>query len=600
MRHLVFDIETDDLKATKIWCICAVDEDTHEEFVFGPDELEEGYAFLHAADKLVGHNIIGFDIPIVEKFSGLSFKDIKLVDTLVLSRLFNPVREGGHGLERWGYVLGDHKIDFHEYTVFSQEMLDYCMQDVRLNLKVFNALKRESKGFSAESVHIEMETFKIICAQRDTGFMLDIPAAEKLLAELNSNMADIVDQVHTRFVPKKESLLITPLFNKGGALSKSGRLKDGKRVRLTDFEYNELEEGNNKIKRRNEKSNSTLGINSTVCIYRNIITEFKLGSRKQIGEYLIDFGWKPKVFTPTGQPQVDEKILSRVKDIPEAGMIATYLMYQKRIAQVESWLEKCEDDSRVHGFVNSNGTITGRMTHNSPNLAQVPNSNSPYGKECRACWTVPQGRKLVGIDASGLELRMLAHYLNDEVYTNEILNGDIHTANQKLAGLESRNQAKTFIYALLYGAGDAKLGSVAGGGRSIGARLRKSFFDNLPAFLSLKDRVAREAKRGFVKALDGRKVFVRSEHAALNSLLQSAGSLVMKKALIIFNDKIKDLSANFVMNVHDEWQLEVDETIADTVGTLGVESIIEAGNAFNLNCPLDGEYNVGSNWSETH
>jgi len=408
LRQLIFDIETDDLKATKVWCICAIDIDTDEEFVFGPDKLQEGYTFLHSADKLVGHNIIGFDIPMVEKFSGLSFKDIKLVDTLVLSRLFNPVREGGHGLERWGYVLGDHKIDFHEYTVFSQEMLDYCMQDVRLNLKVFKALKRESKGFSPESVQIEMETFKIICAQRDKGFMLDIPAAEKLLAELNGKMADIVDQVHTRFVPKSESIHITALFNKGGDMSKSGRLDDGKRVRLTDFEYNELAAHVNK------------NPDTVVGIYRNIITEFKLGSRKQIGEYLIDFGWKPKVFTPTGQPQVDEKILSRVKDIPEAGMIATYLMYQKRIAQVESWLEKCEDDSRVHGFVNSNGTITGRMTHNSPNLAQVPNSNSPYGKECRACWTVPKGSKLVGIEASGLEIRMVTHYLNDEVYKKEI------------------------------------------------------------------------------------------------------------------------------------------------------------------------------------
>ena len=190
--------------------------------------------------------------------------------------------------------------------------------------------------------------------------------------------------------------------------------------------------------------------------------------------------------------------------------------------------------------------------------------------------------------------------MDDEEYTNEILNGDIHTANQKLAGLESRDQAKTFIYALLYGAGDAKLGSVAGGSRSIGKRLRKSFFDNLPAFKALKNNVAREATKGFVKGLDGRKVFVRSEHAALNSLLQSAGSLVMKKAVILFNDKLKGIAADFVMNVHDEWQVETDTEQAALVGQLGIESIIEAGVAFNLNCPLDGEYNVGNNWSETH
>tara|TARA_A100001015_G_scaffold278966_1_gene339665 strand:- start:169 stop:810 length:642 start_codon:yes stop_codon:yes gene_type:complete len=213
---------------------------------------------------------------------------------------------------------------------------------------------------------------------------------------------------------------------------------------------------------------------------------------------------------------------------------------------------------------------------------------------------VPRGYKLVGIDASGLELRMLAHYLNDEDYTNEIVNGDVHTANQRSAGLESRNQAKTFIYALLYGAGNEKLGSVAGGGAKLGSRLRKSFFDNLPSFRTLTTRVERAAAKGYLKGIDGRKVFIRSKHAALNSLLQSAGAIVMKKALIIFNEKIAHLDAHFVANVHDEWQIEAEETIADSVGNLGVEAIIQAGVELNLNCPLDGEYNVGSNWSETH
>ena len=173
-------------------------------------------------------------------------------------------------------------------------------------------------------------------------------------------------------------------------------------------------------------------------------------------------------------------------------MIAKYLMLQKRLAQTKSWIKELnEDTGRVHGYVNPNGAVTSRMTHSHPNMAQIPSSSSPYGEDCRACWTVPKGYKLVGIDASGLELRMLAHYLDDEGYTNEILNGDIHTANQKLAGLESRNQAKTFIYALLYGAGDSKLGSVAGGGASVGERLRRSFFDNLPSFATLKYSITR-------------------------------------------------------------------------------------------------------------
>jgi DNA polymerase I-like protein with 3'-5' exonuclease and polymerase domains len=335
-------------------------------------------------------------------------------------------------------------------------------------------------------------------------------------------------------------------------------------------------------------------------VIRSRAKDFNLASRQQVGEYLQDFGWKPTEFTVHGRPIVNEKTLAEVKGIPEADLINSYLMYQKRVSQITSWGEAVEEDGRVHGFVIPNGAITGRMTHRQPNMAQVPSSSSPFGSDCRALWVVPKGKKLVGVDASGLELRMLAHYMDDEEYTNEIINGDIHTANQKLAGLESRNQAKTFIYALLYGAGDEKLGSVAGGGRSVGSRLRQSFFDNLPAFAALKNRVARASEEGYIKGVDGRKLTVRSQHAALNTLLQSAGAIVMKKALIILNEKIKDLDADFVANVHDEWQIEVDESVADEVGRLGVEAIIEAGLHFDLKCPLDGEYNVGDNWAETH
>ncbi len=268
--------------------------------------------------------------------------------------------------------------------------------------------------------------------------------------------------------------------------------------------------------------------------------EFNLGSRQQIGRYLQHYGWKPCKFTDTGQAMVDEKVLEGIKDIPQATLISEYLMVQKRIAQVQSWLDAVDDDTgRVHGKVNTNGAVTGRMTHAKPNLAQVPASRAPYGEDCRSCWTVPDGYKLVGFDASGLELRMLAHYMDDEDYTNEVIGGDIHTANQHLAGLESRDQAKTFIYALLYGAGDAKLGTVAGGGAGAGRLLRERFMRNLPAYANLKGRVGQEASQGWITGLDGRRLWIRSEHAALNTLLQSAGALVMKKGLIILDEYAK-------------------------------------------------------------
>ena len=583
MKSLVFDIETDGLDPTQIYCMSVFDTETHAQFNFKPDVISEGLWLLESADKLIGHNIIGFDIPVIKKLCGIDLSNKKIVDTLVLSRLFNPVR-GAHSLEAWGYKLECHKMEFNEYDKYSEDMLKYCAQDVLLNYKVYEELKRESKGFTSESVNLETDTYKIITDQRQHGFMLDVKLAEELLKQFNDELKITEDKVHKTFKPRINKRVIYSQHTKDGVLRKMGLDTNGKQMRLTAEEYDIFDKG------------------SSTTVVRVSEEEFKLGSRQQIGEYLQQFGWKPKHFTPTGQPKVDEKILSTVKNIPEAALIAKYLMLQKRIAQVSSWL-KFLNDKRVHGSVISNGTITGRMSHRDPNMAQIPSLASPYGKECRACWTVPKGYKLVGVDASGLELRMLAHYLNDEEFINEILNGDIHTANQNRAGLQSRSQAKTFIYAFLYGAGDAKIGSVVGGSKAEGKRIKQSFLNNFPSLKSLRNRITREAdKNGFIKGLDGRKIFIRSSHAALNSLLQGAGAIVMKRALIILNESIHNagLDAHCVANVHDEWQIETREDHVDELGSLAVNAIRSAGIYYKLTCPLDGQYKVGGTWSETH
>ena len=574
---LVFDIETDDVKATKVHCIVAQNPESGEIFKFPPNKLAEGYQFLTTADRLIGHNIIGFDIPMVHKFSDVDLSDKEVIDTLVLSRLFNPTRDGGHALESWGYKLGYPKIEFSDYQNYSTEMLDYCVRDVQLNTLVLSELRKESKGFSKESIDLEQDVAKIIKGQELNGFKFDMHSAQILLAELRERMQKIEDEVHTTFKPKwVDTKQVTPYIKKDGNLSKRG---------LTDDEYQRC-----------------LDTEDYSPFMRQTLQEFNLGSRKQIGEYLIDFGWKPERFTPTGQPIVDEKTLSEITHIHEAKLIADFLLLQKRIAQVDSWVEAVQEDGRVHGFVIPNGTITGRMTHRKPNMAQVPSVSSPYGKECRACWTVDEGNVLLGVDASGLEIRMLAHYMDDKDFIKEILDGDIHTANQRAAKLESRNQAKTFIYALMYGAGDEKLGKVVGGNTSDGKRAREHFFDNKPSFKSLRDRVQRAANKKYLKGLDGRKLYIRNNHAALNTLLQGAGSIVMKKGLSILANRL-ELSMTpfkFVANIHDEWQIEVSECRANKVGTLAVQSIIDAGDHFNLRCPLDGEFKIGRDWSETH
>jgi DNA polymerase I-like protein with 3'-5' exonuclease and polymerase domains len=575
--RLVFDIETDDLKATKVWCIVAQNPDSGEIFKFPPDKLEEGYKFLETADTLIGHNVIGFDIPIVEMFGNIDLSNKEVIDTLVLSRLFNPTRDGGHSLETWGYKLGYPKIEFEDYLNYSDDMLNYCVRDVELNTKVLQELRKESKGFSPQSINIEQGVAYIMKQQEQDGFAFDMQSALSLLAELREKKQQLEDQVHSTFKPKwVDTKEVTPYIKKDGNLSKRG---------LTDEEYQRC-----------------LDTNNFNPFMRQTLQDFNLGSRKQIGEYLIDFGWKPDRFTPTGQPIVDEKTLSKITHIHEAKLIADFLLLQKRIAQIDSWVEAVKDDGRIHGFVIPNGTITGRMTHRNPNVAQVPSVHSPYGKECRSCWTVPDGHSLVGVDASGLELRMLAHYMDDKEYINEIINGDIHTTNQNFAGLKSRDQAKTFIYALVYGAGDEKIGSIIKGSRAEGKKLRERFLSSLPTYKSLKERVDRAASKNFLKGLDGRKLYIRNKHAALNTLLQGAGAILMKKALVELDSvlKLNAIDYRFVANIHDEWQIEVKESQADFVGEMAVKSIIEAGEHFNLRCPMDGEYKVGGNWSDTH
>ena len=433
-------------------------------------------------------------------------------------------------------------------------------------------------GFSKECIKLEHKVTHILEQQKRNGFLFDDEEAMFLASELSCKLKETEDKVHETFHPIfVDDKMVTPKLKKDGKLSKQG---------LTEQEYSDIIDGT--LERK--------------PFMRKTLQEFNLGSRKQIGQRLQELGWKPNNFTPTGQAIVDENTLKKITHIKEAQLIANFLLYQKRLAQVHSWIDAVKDDGRVHGSVICTGAITGRMAHRGPNMAQVPAVYSPYGKECRSCWIVPKGYKLVGIDASGLELRLLAHYMADEDYINEIINGDIHTANQQFAGLKSRDEAKTFIYALIYGAGDEKIGSIIKGNRADGKRLRERFLTGLPTLRTLKERVDRAAEKGYLKGLDGRKILLRHKHAALNTLLQGGGAIAMKKALVILEDNIRlnNLDAKFVANIHDEWQIQVIETQADFVGRLGVEALEKAGDHYKMRCPLTGEYKIGDSWYETH
>jgi DNA polymerase-1 len=577
MRQLAFDIETDGIVATKVHCIVAIDVTTREQFIYRSDKGDlDGFRDLISEPcELIGHNILGYDIPTLERLMGMEFGQHLLTDSLVLSRLSNPSRLGGHSLKNLSRNTTEEKTHHEDWSVISDDMVEYCVQDVVATIGVYLRLIQELAGFSEESIRLEHQVQTIVQRQVKRGWRLDTYKCYDLLAELKERKFQLEDEVHKRFKPKYKYIKqVVPKVKKDGTTSTVG------------------------LKFLGDQWTTVHGTFSRVDL-----TPFNLGSRMQIGEYLKDFGWKPGKFTDKGQAIVDESVLKEVKGIPEATLIANYLLVQKRIAQISSWVEAMDETTeRVHGYVNTNGAVTGRMTHSSPNMAQVPSVGAEYGEDCRACWIVKDGYKLVGCDASGLELRMLAHYMNDDKYTHEVVDGDVHTANQHAAGLQTRPQAKTFIYAFLYGAGDAKIGSIVEGTAKDGKRLKDKFLANTPKLQVLKDNVSDASARGYLKGLDGRKVYVRSEHAALNTLLQSAGAIVMKKALIILDEyaKLWGIDYEFVGNIHDEFQVEVRESQSHEFGRLAVASIQAAGIQLGLRCPLDGEYKVGNNWADTH
>ena len=453
-------------------------------------------------------------------------------------------------------------------------MLEYCIRDVELTERVLGYLIKYNPDFSREAIRLEHDIARIITQQENNGFLFDVAKADLLLGKLREKINEIEQRVRERFIPLPTFVkIVKPRYRKDGSLSTVGlnSLGQGWENVMGDFSLIEMK-------------------------------EFNLGSRQQIARYLRYFGWKPTKFTEHGQPIVDEKVLQGITDIPEAELIKEFLLLQKRIAQVESWVEAVAEDGRVHGRVITNGAITGRMSHQSPNMAQVPAVYSPYGKECRELWVVPEGYKLVGVDASGLELRILSHYMNDKEYIDAIINGDIHTTNQSLAGLSTRDQAKTFIYAFIYGAGDEKLGAICGGSRNYGKAIKSRFLRRTPALANFRKRVDKATGKGWLKGIDGRKLRIRNRHSALNTLIQGGGAIVMKKALILLEEQVSKhkLNARPVANVHDEFQYEVLETQAEDFGNLAVDSIINAGKELGIRCPLNGEYKYGNNWQETH
>ena len=574
----IFDIETDGLldDVTQIHCIVLKDINTNEMLLL---RKEDALNKLSKAELIVGHNIIKFDIPVIKKlYPAFDFKG-KIFDTLVATRLLFPdVKEkdfqrkdfprdciGRHSLKAWGNRIGNYKAEFDtDWKNYTPEMLEYCQQDVEVTYNLYKMI--EDIKYSQQAMDLEHNVAQLIYKQEVYGFSFNTDEAKKLYSKLNSRRLELENKLQEIFPPKIERTPFVPKVN-----------------------------------------NKAKGYVKGEIYYKEKTVVFNPSSRQHIADRLIKmYNWKPTIYTDDGKPKLDETILESLS-YPPAQILCEHFLLDKRIGQLatgaQAWL-KHEKNNKIHGTCNTNSTVTARATHSYPNMAQIPSVSVPYGKECRKLFTVPIGKKLVGIDVSGLEVRMLAHYMakyDNGNYAKVVLDGDIHTETQTLAGLDNRDLAKRFYYCFLYGGGVKKIAEVTNKTVAEASKIKKRFLNNLPALNRLIENVQQASERGYLIGLDKRRVKVRSAHAALNTLLQSSGALVCKRWLVEFDKVIKKIpEAQQVVWVHDEIQVECFEKDAEEVGQLAIKAIKDTGKYFNIRLPLTGEYKIGDNWSETH
>ena len=586
--RLIFDIETNGFlsEATKIHSIVIKDIDTKQLYSYHGDKIGRGLYLLSGASLLVGHNILKFDIPVINKLYPEYKIEGDVFDTLLVSRLIWTNRKeldfqmkelplklaGRHSLEAWGYRLGLRKGEFaktNDFANWSEEMQKYCELDVEVTYEFWKLIQKQN--YSQEAIKLEHDFARCIYLQEAHGFHFDVASAKKLYASLANRRLELEKSLTSAF-PKWQKYIGTFIP---------------------------------------KRDNRTLGYKKDVPVKRYKELTFNPNSRDHISDRLMDKGWKPKEFTPDGKPKVDESILSTL-NFPEAKLLSEHFLIAKRIGMLaegnNAWL-KLQQDGKIYGSVITNGANTGRCTHQKPNVAQTPSVGVPYGKECRSLFIVPAGFRLIGCDASGLELRCLAHYLgafDEGSFAKQLLDGDIHSYNQKQIGLPTRDMAKRVIYGVIYGIGDTRLGEVVGKSSSEGKRIKTNLFKALPALKALRDNVIIATRnKKYLLGLDKRKLIPRSEHSSLNLLIQSCGALIIKMATIILHKKLKEKNYDkdtcaMVAHVHDELQLQCKSAVADEVGTLAVQSIKDAGTHFNLRCELDAEYKIGNNWADTH
>lgn len=588
--YYAIDIETDDLNATVIWVMCWENIKTKEKGkCVGHDEVRAFFENTKGS-TYVGHNSLKFDAPTIVRLVGAKLSVANNIDTLVLSTLYNPSLAGGHSLAAWGERVGFEKIDFHDWTHLSEDMITYCHRDVEITAELFRRMTKvlARVGFSELTCWIQHNITVVLHKQQQNGFYFDGGRAIAFYQQLRKREEDLQDEIRKAFPDERVLVRERDVYTKSGSTTA---------LFLRDSAHFDID------------------LSPDGRVYRAFENvPFNIGSPKQRVEKLTALGWEADEFTPKGSPKATEKSLIKFAEesgIPQVALITKWMAINGRGNMVNTWLNEWnEDDSCIHGKLFVADTL--RFRHQAPNTANVPavrtnkegvvlrGEDGYFTYEARDLWCARPGRVLVGTDAAGLELRMLAHYLNRPDFTEGVVNGDPHQTNADIVGI-TRPQAKTLIYAVCYGAGPPKIAATLKVPVKEGARIRTLFLERL-GLKDLIDECKAEQETGRVWLVDGAGVVCPSPHAALNYKLQGGGARVMALGAIFLEKHIRraGLDSLKVGDIHDEWQYDVAPNDAREHARLSVQSIREAGEELNLNVPLDGNAKEGLTWAETH
>lgn len=618
MKHIwTLDLEANGLDPTKIWCICVKEFGVNNGVCFIPrvyrgsgyslpdfykeknlEEFPQWAKDNASTGRIVYHNGIDYDSYVIQKLLGIDLIQLGFEerDTLVLSRITDVTREGGHSVEAWALRLGmEPKTEVEKWDTFDPIMISRCANDVEIQEKIYGYLRKvELAGFPLSSILLEQEVQRLISKQRRDGVFIDLEQAHRLFTTTKRLADDIQSRVREVFPPRATLVReYTPKVLNSGLLS-----------------------------------NRVLGGISDISgpFSRISFEPFNLDSPTQRVLRLLEVGWVPTKYTkpskthPKGQPQFTEEDLEHLpENAPkEAKLLGTYLMLRSKQRVANQWLDMVDDKGYLHGTVNPLGARTHRMAHIAPNLGNIARTEvekatgSPikgipgrFGWESRNTFAVetPQSTCYVGVDASGIQLRALAHYANNKEYISRVIaeGYDPHADHATALGC-TRAIAKTFLYAFFFGAGVGKIASILGCSMKEAKERLKAFYDKFPFIKQVIDLAGHSADNGYMIALDGRPIKVFDSHSALSVYLQSFEAIVMKRAMVDYQAELKAKGVWFKQRliVHDEFVTETKKNDVDIVGQTMIQSIVDAGLKLGSNCPLDGDMKQGNTWAECH